>query len=423
MRELFLCAFACTAVVAAQSLVITNARIIDGNGGAIERGSVVVRDGRIVSVAAGTASVPGARTIDAQGRAVMPGFIDSHRHVMQGDVTQWLKDQATARMQEYLDAGFTTILSAGDALEPILELRSRLAKGEIKGPRLLAVGRVQLARAAGGAGRGGVDPARIDVSRPPDRPTKAATGIPPEETRAAVQALAKAGVDAIKTAIIVTPGGPETETLKVVAQEAKRLGILSLTHAVSVLDTMAAVEAGTAVLAHTPHIGQLEEAQVRTIAASGIPMMSTLGIFVPTFAADNARIRARTGDDNAPRFRDLDPFPFNTLSSGGQGPVNARLLWEAGLTYGYGTDTTFLPRDSLAQELKPLWLMFSAKDIIRIMTRNAAAVIGKSADRGTLEAGKLADLVILDGNPLADIHDVLKVKMVIKGGEIVVDHR
>ncbi len=261
------------------------------------------------------------------------------------------------------------------------------------------------------------------MSRPPDRPTTAATAIPREETLATVHALAKAGVDAFKMAIIVTPGGPEKETLSVIAAEARRLGIPTITHAVTVQDTMAAVEAGTTILAHTPHIGQLDEGQARKIAASGIPMMSTLGIFVPTFAEDNARVRSRTGDDNLPRFRDLDPFPMNTLSSAGQGPVNARLLWDAGLTYGYGTDTTFLPKDSLAQELRPLRLVFSRQDIVKIMTRNAAAVIGRSKELGTLEPGKLADIVILDGNPLADISDVLKVKVVIKGGEIVVDKR
>ena len=152
-------------------------------------------------------------------------------------------------------------------------------------------------------------------------------------------------------------------------------------------------------------------------------MMSTLGIFAPTFAEDNTRIRARTGDDNLPRFRDLDPFPMNTPSSAGQGPVNARLLYDAGTTYGYGTDTSFLPKDSLAQELRPLRLVFSNNDIITVMTRNAAPAIGRSNELGTLRPGKFADIVILDGNPLADIHDVLKVKVVIKGGEMVADHR
>ena len=88
------------------------------------------------------------------------------------------------------------------------------------------------------------------------------------------------------------------------------------------IDTLAAVEAGPAVLVHTPHIGRLEEdaAAVQKIAKAGIPMTSTLAIFIPHF-----------GNDNAPLFRDRLPFPWDTISSAGQGPVNARLLWEAGI--------------------------------------------------------------------------------------------
>ena len=410
--------------VPAEGLVITNAHIIVGGAedGTIDGGTVVVRDGRIVSVSEGPVDVPGALEIDAGGLTVMSGFIDAHRHVIRGDPAEWLDTQAADRMQEFLDAGFTTILSAGDALEPILELRRRLADGELTGPRLLAAGRAPLAR-AGGGGRGGGDPARTDNSRPPLRPTTPATAIPATETRATVQALAEAGVDAVKTVITVTPGGPEQQTLALIVEDAATHGIPTITHAVTVQDTMAAVAAGTTVLVHTPHIGQLTEEQARTIADSGIPMMSTLGVFVPTFAADNALVRARTGDDNVPRFRDLDPFPWNTLSSAGQGPVNARLIWEAGAIYGYGTDTTFLPRDSLAHELRPLRLVFSARDIVTMLTRNAAATLGLGDEIGTLEPGKLADIVMVNGNPLADIHDVLDVVLVIKSGAIVVDSR
>jgi len=94
-------------------MVIVNARIIDGNGGVIPRGAIVVRDGRIVSVSEKPPAAAGALLIDASGMTVMPGFIDAHRHVMQGDGARWLEAEASARMQEFLDAGFTTILSAG----------------------------------------------------------------------------------------------------------------------------------------------------------------------------------------------------------------------------------------------------------------------------------------------------------------------
>jgi enamidase len=404
---------ASTQAPATQGLAITNARILDGRGGDIARGTVVVRDGKIVSVAPGAASVPGARVIDAKGMTVMPGFIEAHRHVIRGNPAQWMKEEAVPRMQEFLDAGFTTVLSAGDSLEQILELRRRTEHGDIKGPRIVASGRIPLARAGGSAGGGpAVDPARSDRSRAPR--TEAAAAIPPEETRETVETLAKAGVDAFKTVIIVTPNGPEKETLKLIVKEAKRFNIPVITHAVTVQDTVAAVEAGVASLVHTPHIGRLDEAPdaVRMIAKAGIPMMSTLGIFVPFF-----------GNDNLPLFRDRGPFPWETLSSGGQGPVNARLLWEAGITYGYGTDSSWLPKDSLAQELKPLALMFSPKDIVSILTRNAAATILRSSQLGTLEPGKIADIVMLNGDPLANISNLLNVAVVIKGGNIMVDKR
>src|SRR5262245_8253248 len=235
---------------AAQNLVITNARIIDGNGGVIARGSVVVRNGRIASVATGNATEPGARQIDVRGMTVMPGFIDAHRHVVgasfpPGDPARWMKEEAVARMQEFLDGGFTTIQSCGDPPEQIVELQRRLNAGAIKGPRLFTAAFVQLSRPPAGAAPGPprVDPARTDPSRPPNRPTVAAGAIPDEETRAAVRQLKQAGIDVIKTVLSVTPGGPEEHTLTVVIDEAKNLGLPEFTHAVSVDDTLAAVRA------------------------------------------------------------------------------------------------------------------------------------------------------------------------------------
>lgn len=416
-----ICLAACAPRAAAQNLVVTNARILDGTGRVIESGSVVVRDGTIVSVASGTANVSGARVIDARGRTVVPGFIDAHRHVIRGDAALWLKTEAATRMQEFLDAGFTTVLSAGDQPEAVLELRRRLQRGEVRGPRLFAAGRVPLARPAAGSapagGRGGApagDPARFDVSRPPLRPTKAAAGIPPEETVKAVEAVAKAGFDYIKTAIIVTPGGPEKETLALVVREGKKHNLPTITHAVTAQDTLAAVDAGVARLVHTPHIGRLDEdpGAVQRIAKAGIPMTSTLAIFLPHFGADNA-----------PLFRDRGPFPWDTLSSAGQGPVNARLLWEAGITYGYGTDTSWHPRETLADELRALQLVFSPRDILTILTRNAGISVMQGDRLGTLEAGKIADLVILNGDPLENVTHLLNIAMVVKGGEVMVERR
>jgi imidazolonepropionase-like amidohydrolase len=336
-------------------------------------------------------------------------------------------------MQEFLDAGFTTVLSAGDDINTAIPLRDQIAKGAVKGPRLIVLGRIPVAGAAappaggraagaappagrgagaapprgGGGGRG--DPARnVALRTPPATPPAA---IPPDQTRAAVANLAKTGADGIKTVLQVSPGGPEKATQALMVQEARKFNLPVYTHAVSVDDTIAAVEAGVQSLAHTPHIGQLTLAQAEMVAKAGIPMMSTLGVFVPQF-----------DEKNTPLFRDRLPFPWETLSSAGQGPVNARLLWEAGIIYGYGTDTTWHPRESLALELRPLSLTFSPKDIVSILTSKAAIATLKT-DRGSLEAGKLADLVVLSGDPLANVSNLLNVAMVIKGGEVVVDKR
>ena len=429
----FLCVLWGVAPAGAQDLVITNARILDGKGGLIERGSVVVRGGKIVSVGAGADGAQGARVIDAKGMTVMPGFIDSHRHPI-GQGAEWLKAEAPARMQEFLEAGFTTVLSAGDDPTVAVPLRDQIAKGAIKGPRIIVLGRAPTAGAAPGPGRGAAaappatgrgaappaargggfggrgDPARNVALRTPA--STAAPAVPPDETRATVAALAKARVDGIKTVIQVTPGGPETATLTLIVQEAKKYNLPVMTHAVSVADTLAAVQAGVQSLAHTPHIDQLTMAQAQTIAKSGIPMMSTLGVFVPYFDANNTAL-----------FRDRLPFPWETLPSAGNGPVNAKLVAEAGTIYGYGTDTSWLPRESLALELRPLALTFSPKDIVSILTRNAAVAVRKDAEIGTLEAGKLADIVVIDGDPLADVQNLLKVRTVIKGGEVVVEKR
>jgi len=398
---------------AGQNLVLTDARILDGAGGLIERGSIVVSDGRIVSVAAGAARVPaGTREIDVDGKTVMPGFIDAHRHLIQGDPNEWLAQRAAAQMAEFLAAGFTTVLSAIDAPQ-ILEARQRLEQERLVGPRIFAGTFLPLAgpvAPAGGVGSGppAGDPARTDASRAPR--TRAAPAIPRDVTIKAVEDAARAGFDYIKTVIVATPGGPEIETLRLIVEEGKKRNLPTITHAVSVVDALAAVEAGPAVLVHTPHIGRLEQdpEAVRKIVAAVIPMTSTLAVFLPHF-----------GPNNEPLFRDGLPFPWHTISSAGQGPVNARLLWDAGISYGYGTDTTWPPKQALVDELRALRVVFSPQDIVTIITKNAASSVLNSDEIGTLEPGKLADIVVIDGDPLQTSEALLNVVITVKEGRVV----
>jgi imidazolonepropionase-like amidohydrolase len=405
----------------AQTVVITNARIIDGTGKVIEHGSVVAKDGKIVSVTTGAPpSGSSGQHIDAHGLTVIPAFIDAHRHIIRGEANAWLKDHAAENMKSFVDAGFTTVFSMGDDPHGILELRRRLAAGEIVGPTLYAARIIPLAAPAPGLASGApkgpyTDLARTDPARPPDRPTTAPPAIPDEQTRAAVRSAKQEGFDAIKTFMIATPGGPEGHTLGVIVDEAHKQGLRVYTHATAVTDALAAVNAHIDVLAHTAHIGHLEEDAVarRTLLDSHVPMVSTLAVFIPHFDADNK-----------PLFRDGGPFPMpRPLSSGGQGPVNARILWDGGMAYAYGTDTQWDPRQSLADELRALNLVFSPRDIIKIMGPNTAAAIGKSSELGTLEAGKRADIVIVDGDPLEDVFNLTHVVLVMKGGKIVSDQR
>ena len=359
----------------------------------IEQGSIVVRNGRIVSVAKDAAGAAGVRTIDARGMTAMPGFIDAHRHIIGGNPDQWLKEQATVRMQEFLEAGYTTLMSGGGPVPGIIQLKARIEKGELKGPRIITSGRA--------------DP---DLFKTED------------EARAGVRKLAQAGVEIIKARIEPAANPQEIAMLAVVTDEARKHNLDVMVHAVSPAAMLAAVKAGARKLVHTPHGGWLTDAEARVVKDAGIEVLSTIGFGVPVFGVFN--------DNNVPTFRDGKPWPSGILEGqGGRGKeagekaVNARTLWDAGVTYGFGTDTGYHPKAGLAHELRALNLMFSPQDIVKLMGPNTAAFIEKSADLGTLEPGKLADIVVLDGNPLDGYWNLLNTRVVIKGGDVVVDKR
>jgi imidazolonepropionase-like amidohydrolase len=218
----------------------------------------------------------------------------------------------------------------------------------------------------------------------------------------------------LKVVLNTTRNGPEVETLKLIVAEGKKHGLPTVVHAVSVRDTLAALDASPATLVHTPHIGHLGDDPTATqrIVDARIPMTSTLSVFVPHFGSGGEAL-----------FRDAKPFPWTTLSSAGQGPVNARLLWEAGITYAYGTDTQWPPRETLFDELRALSLVFSPADIVQIITKNAGLATLHGDEIGTLEPGKLADIVIVDGDPLRESAALLNVVTTIKGGEVVFEAR
>jgi len=379
--------FATARSVAAQDLVIANTRIVVGNGTVINQGSIVVRGGRIVSAAAGTAGGPSGQAIDGRGLTAMPGFIDAHRHVNTGP-------NEKEQMQALLDAGYTTILSGGGPAEGNITLRDHIEKGVIKGPRIIPSGRLDLAKST------------------------------PDAIRADVRRLAGLGVKFIGEQALTPKPGPtatEIENLRAAVDESKKAGVWIQIHAVSPQAMMAAVDAGVPKLVHTPHFGWLSFEDAKRVAAAGVKQLSTIGFGVPVFGV--------FANDNKPRFRDGKPWPESILDGDGRGQeagykaVNARTSWDAGVIYGYGTDTNYAPKAGLEHELKSLNLMFSMQDVVKLMGPNTASYIEMSNDLGTLETGKLADIVLLAGNPLDGYWNFLNPKLVIKGGAIVSDQR
>jgi enamidase len=379
--------------IMAQDVAITNARIIVGNGEVIDSGTIVVRDGRIAAIGAASAGTRGLTIVDGTGMTAMPGFIDAHRHINTGP-------NEREEMQAQLEAGYTTILSGGGPADGNLVLRDRIDSGEIAGPRIIPSGRIALANNT------------------------------PEMARAEVRELAAMGIRFTGEIALTPEPRPSTheiEVLEAIVDEAAKVGVTVQVHAVSTPAMVAAVEAGVRRLVHLPNKDFVDRDAARMLAETETMILATIGFGAPIFGV--------FADDNEPRFRDGNAWPEAIAGANrdaqeraegteiGYTIVNARTVFDEGAMLGYCTDTRYHPWAGLRHELESYNVMFSIRDIVEIMGPNTAAYIDMADQLGTLEAGKLADIVLVAGNPLDGFWNMLDARVVLKEGIVVVDKR
>jgi imidazolonepropionase-like amidohydrolase len=387
----------------AQDVAITSARIIVGNGTVVPSGTIVVRAGKIVSAGAASGNTNGLKIIDAKGMSALPGYIDAHKHINTGP-------NEKGQMQSLLEAGYTTVLSGGGPGDGNLTLRDRIESGAINGPRVIPSERVNLRGA-------------------------------PEEARAAVRAMAAKGIKQTGEIALTPEPGPtpqEIEVLKAVVEEAAKVGVQVNVHAVSTPAMVAAIDAGVRRLVHLPNKDWVSHEAAAKVASTNSIVLGTIGFGAPIIDRESpSPAQVIFPRDDSARFRDGKAWPesisgANRDAAGkamgteaGYALVNARTIWDAsgGRALGYCTDQNYADIVVLEHELKSYSVMFSMPEIFRIMGPNTAEYLHMSDQIGTLEPGKLADIILVDGNPLEGIQYMLKARVVLKGGKIVVDKR
>jgi len=359
-------------VVSAQDLVITNARIFDGTGATIEHGSVVIAEGRIASVSEGETDAPGER-IDAKNMAVLPGLIDTHRH-----------DSDAPAFEELLSLGVTTVMVPGGAVPDILALRADLAERRTRGPRLFTTGSVFTAPNDW--------PTPLFANDPDGRRKAIIEVVDPDVARSRVADLAGMGVDAIK----VVYEKLDEEVLFAIADEANHHGLDTYVHVTNIDGMLKAVSLGADRLTHTPGDGLITDGPLAANLRSGHIAVSTTVSF-DTVSKQEDRLNRHL--------------------------LNIRHLWDEGVTVAFGTDSPPSLGPTIMTEVMALNRVLNAQEIVASLTRNAAEYLGLGNKIGTLEHGKMADIVIVDGDPLDNIADLEDVVVVIQGGRIVVDNR
>jgi len=379
--------------------------------------SILVRGERIERIEAGYVTPDGAEIVDLSGHTVMPGFIDSHVHILRQrssverinsfeySEADWALDGAKyAKIT--LMAGFTTVQDVGGEIGAVTALRDSIRDGDIPGPRM---------RVAGSAvtptgGHGDINGFNEEVMAEFSSPT-ACNG--PDDCARAVRQLVRGGADVIK---ITATGGVLSNTaagveqqffqdeLNAIVEAAHMMGRRVTAHAHGVTGINAFLEAGGDSIEHGTF---LDRDSVRLFRRNDAFLVPT--VMAGEYVAQQAEIADWMTPFQRAKSRQVGPMMLEM----------ARRAHEGGVRIAFGTDSGVSDHGDNAREFE-LYVEAGMTPMEAIVTAtvNAAEHVRMSEEIGTLEAGKYADIVAVDGDPLADISELRDMDFVMKGGVI-----
>jgi imidazolonepropionase-like amidohydrolase len=409
-------------------VAIRAARLVDVTAGTtVADPVVVVRGSRIEAVGRGLAVPPGAEVLDLRPLTLAPGLIDVHTHLLEnykpgiggddpnmvltvtqlGNTRRALLGAAMAR--EDVEAGITTVRDLGNSgLNGDVALRDAIEAGWVVGPRIQPATRA-LAAAGGQFGQ-----LAAEAQRLVDQEYAVISGV--EEARRAVRQACADGAEVIKVIVNTGPRVVSLDEMKVIVEEAHRVGRPVAAHAIGDQATRIAAEAG---------VNSIEHAY--TIPDDVLKIMAEKKIFlVPTdYPADF--YMADGPPNEMPDARDRRRHAIDGFVR--QSRERLRRAIAAGVRIAYGSDEYYAMPGKTRGQASLMTLAAYADDglspmeILRAATMGGADLLGWSTRVGSLEAGKYADLIAVDGDISTDITAVNRVRLVLKGGHIVRDDR
>lgn len=396
--------------------VIRAGKFIDVETGKVLANQViVVRDKKIVSVGEGDTAIPnGAMMIDLSHMTVMPGLIDCHTHLV-GDATDTdpvseLRKTSAVRAFESIPnakvtllAGFTTVRDVGTYRALVdVALRDAIARGDVIGPRMFVAG-AYITITGGGGALNGVAP---DITLPWDLRFGVADG--PDEVRQRVRALEANGVDLIKviaTGAFLSHGSiPSTDDftydeIRAAVEEAGKKGLRVAAHAHGADGIKNAVRAGVASIEHGTFIDD-----------EGLRMMKEHGTYLVADIYDDECIS--TGINGM-------PADFQAKQGAETQRQNFKKAVLLGVKIAFGTDASVCPHGTNAKQFAyQVKYGQTPMQAIQSATINAATLIGKPEEFGSIAPGKYADIIAVSGDVLADVRVLEHVAFVMKEGKI-----